>query len=177
MAGPDSTKFTYSSPIPKGCPPGKLGLTLFCPVSVPDIYSSKITYLPFRRRHIHQGFSSLTPVKYDPLICYFNQTIGKVQIRDKPSNLLCSAYLAIYSPWMCEYFNLVAVRGLWLTGTSIMLKSSYVPVELGKPPSLTIVISTGRNHIDRLTVKLSSSVTFRCQDVVLLEGKDETFSS
>ena len=57
-----------------------------------------------------------------------------------------------------------------------MLRYSYVPVELGKPPSLTIVISTGRNHIDRLTVKLSSSVTFRCQDVVLLEGKDEAFS-
>lgn len=57
-----------------------------------------------------------------------------------------------------------------------MLKSSYVPVELGKSPSLTIVISTGRNHIDKLTIKLSSSVTFRCQDVVLLEGKDEAFS-
>lgn len=56
-----------------------------------------------------------------------------------------------------------------------MLKFSYAPVELGKSPSLTIVISTGRNHIDRLTVKLSSSVTFRYQDVVLLEGKDELF--
>ena len=56
-----------------------------------------------------------------------------------------------------------------------MLKSSYVPVELGKSPSLTTVISTGRNHIDRLTVKLSSSVTFRCQDVVLLEGEDKHF--
>ena len=56
-----------------------------------------------------------------------------------------------------------------------MLKFSYAPVELGKSSSLTIVISTGRNHIDRLTVKLSSSVTFRYQDVVLLEGKDELF--
>ena len=56
-----------------------------------------------------------------------------------------------------------------------MLKSSYVLVELGKSPSLTIVVSTGRNHIDRLTIKLSSSVTFRCQDVVLLEGKGEAF--
>ena len=117
MAGPDSTKFTYSSPIPKGCPPGKLGLTLFCPVGVLDIYSSKITYPLFRYRHIHRGFSFLSPVKYDPLICYFNQTIGKVQIRDKPSNLLCSAYLAIYSPWMCAYFNLVGVRHLRSTGS------------------------------------------------------------
>ena len=58
-----------------------------------------------------------------------------------------------------------------------MLKSSYVPVELGKSPSLTIEISTGRNHIDKLTVKLSSSVTFRCQDVVLLEGKETFFMS
>lgn len=56
-----------------------------------------------------------------------------------------------------------------------MLKFIYAPVELGKSPSLTIVISTGRNHIDRLTVKLSSSVTFRYQDVALLEGKDELF--
>lgn len=56
-----------------------------------------------------------------------------------------------------------------------MLKSSYVPVELGKSPSLTVVLSTGRNHIDRLTIKLSSSVTFRCQDVVLLEGKVKLF--
>lgn len=32
VAGPGSTKFTYSSPIPNGCPPGKSGLTLFCPV-------------------------------------------------------------------------------------------------------------------------------------------------
>ena len=57
-----------------------------------------------------------------------------------------------------------------------MLNSSYVLVELGKSQSLTIVISTGRNHIDKLTVKLSSTVTFRCQDVVLLEGKDGIFS-
>lgn len=116
MAGVDSTKFTYSSSIPKGCPPGKSRLTLFCPVGVPVIYS-KITYPPFRYRRIHRGFSFLSPVKYDPLICYFNQTIGKAQIRDKPSNLPCSAYLAIYSPWMCEYFNLIAVRHLWLTGS------------------------------------------------------------
>ena len=45
-------------------------------------------------------------------------------------------------------------------------------VELGKSPSITVVISTGRNHIDRMTVKLSSFVTFRCQDVVLLETRD-----
>jgi hypothetical protein len=77
---------------------------------------------------------------------------------------------------MCEYFNLIAVRHLWLTKTfNHMLKSGCVPVELGKSPSLTIVISTGRNHIDRLIVKLSSSVTFRCQDVVLLGGKMELF--
>lgn len=123
MAGPDSSKFTYSSPIPKGCPPGKLGLTLFCPVGVLVIYIPRSPYSPLRYRHIHRGFSFLSPVKYDPLICYFNQTIGKVQIRDKPSNLPCSAYLAIYSPWMCEYFNLVAVRHLWLAGSfNYMLK-------------------------------------------------------
>ena len=116
MAGPDSTKFTYSSPIPNGCPPGKLGLTLFCPVCVSVIYST-IIYPHFRCRRIHRGFSLLNLVKYDPLICYFNQITGKVQTRDKPSNLPCSAYLAIYSLWMCEYFNLVVVRPLWLTGS------------------------------------------------------------
>ena len=116
VAGPDSTKFTYSSPIPKGCPPGKSGLTLFCPVGVPIIHS-KITFPSFRYRRVRRGFSFLSPVKYDPLICYFNQITGKVQIRDKPLNLPYSAYLAIYSPWMCEYFNLIAVRHVWSTGS------------------------------------------------------------
>ena len=118
MAGPDSTKFTYSSPISNGCPPGKLGLTLFCPVGVSTIYS-KITYPPSNYRPIHRGFLFWSPVKYDPLISYSNQVIGEVQIRDKLLNLLCSAYLAIYSPWMCEYSNLAAVRHLRLTGSFI----------------------------------------------------------
>lgn len=35
-----------------------------------------------------------------------------------------------------------------------------------------VVISTGRNHIDKLTIRLvSPSVTFRCQETILSEGK------
>ncbi|KIM49469.1 hypothetical protein M413DRAFT_60851 [Hebeloma cylindrosporum] len=45
-------------------------------------------------------------------------------------------------------------------------------IQLGKPQSLMVVISTGRNHIDKLTARLvSPSVTFRCQETTLLEDE------
>ncbi|KDR81848.1 hypothetical protein GALMADRAFT_240099 [Galerina marginata CBS 339.88] len=46
-------------------------------------------------------------------------------------------------------------------------------IELGKPQSLMVVLSTGRNKIDKLTIRLTSaSVAFRPQEAVLLEDQD-----
>ncbi|PPR03937.1 hypothetical protein CVT26_001142 [Gymnopilus dilepis] len=51
-------------------------------------------------------------------------------------------------------------------------------IELGKPQSLMVVLSSGRNQIEKLTVKLTSpSVTFRCQEAVLSDDQDvDTFN-
>jgi len=70
---------------------------------------------------------------------------------------------------MSKYPNLIEVRSKKnIDGASNPLPS----VQLGKPQSLMVVISTGRNHIDKLTIRLvSPSVTFRCQETILLEGK------
>ncbi|KAF8911173.1 trafficking protein particle complex subunit 10 [Gymnopilus junonius] len=41
-------------------------------------------------------------------------------------------------------------------------------IELGKPQSLMVVVSSGRNKIGKLTIRLTSpSVSFRCQEAVL----------
>ncbi|KAF8968386.1 trafficking protein particle complex subunit 10 [Flammula alnicola] len=46
-------------------------------------------------------------------------------------------------------------------------------IELGKPQSLMVVLSTGRNKIDKLIVRMTSpSVTFRCREAILLEDQD-----
>lgn len=70
---------------------------------------------------------------------------------------------------MSEYRNPIEVRSkFFICGAS----NPFLPVQLGKPQSLMVVISTGRNHVDKLTIRLvSPSVTFRCQETILLEGK------
>ncbi|KAF8162886.1 trafficking protein particle complex subunit 10 [Crassisporium funariophilum] len=51
-------------------------------------------------------------------------------------------------------------------------------IELGKSPALMVVLSTGRNHIDQLIIRFSSSVTFRCQQAILLQDEEvESFEA
>ncbi|KAF4615296.1 hypothetical protein D9613_003220 [Agrocybe pediades] len=52
-------------------------------------------------------------------------------------------------------------------------------IELGKPQSLMVVLSTGRNNVGKLHVNLTSpSVTFRCQEAVIVEEQsDEIFNA
>lgn len=46
-------------------------------------------------------------------------------------------------------------------------------IQLGKPPSLMAILSTGRNHVSRISFRLSApSITFRCQEAAL--GKNAT---
>ncbi|KAF8810122.1 hypothetical protein BYT27DRAFT_7135471 [Phlegmacium glaucopus] len=135
VAGRDSTKFTYSSPIPDGCPPGKLKLTLFCPT-----YSSGLFAL------------ESSEIRSSHLLLQSNYRKGSNKSQaSKPSLLRVP-------------------RDLLALDVQI---SQSDRIELGRSPSLMVVISTGRNHIERLTVRLSSSVTFRCQDVVLLEDEHD----
>jgi hypothetical protein len=48
-----------------------------------------------------------------------------------------------------------------------------VLVELGEPPTLLLAVSSGRNHVTKVTIRLASSgVTFRLEDVYLHEGKE-----
>lgn len=57
-----------------------------------------------------------------------------------------------------------------------ILKKNFVPAVLGKPQSLTVILFTGRNHIQKASVKLSSpfektSVIFRCGEAILENGE------
>lgn len=55
-----------------------------------------------------------------------------------------------------------------------IFQTNISSVQLGKPQSLMIVLSTGRNHIDKLALKLSSpSVAFRCKEAILMETEGE----
>ncbi|KAJ7905373.1 trafficking protein particle complex subunit 10 [Mycena olivaceomarginata] len=48
-------------------------------------------------------------------------------------------------------------------------------IELGKPPSLLVAVSTGRNRVAKASIKFHvPSVTFRYQQVTLTDGKNET---
>ncbi|PPQ67646.1 hypothetical protein CVT25_012674 [Psilocybe cyanescens] len=51
-------------------------------------------------------------------------------------------------------------------------------IELGRPQSLMVVLSTGRNNIGKLIMRLTSpSVTFRCREATLLDDQDvDTFN-
>ncbi|KAJ6630673.1 trafficking protein particle complex subunit 10 [Mycena sp. CBHHK59/15] len=43
-------------------------------------------------------------------------------------------------------------------------------IELGKPPTLLVAVSTGRNHVAKASIKFSApSVTFRCLEVTLCD--------
>jgi len=54
----------------------------------------------------------------------------------------------------------------------LLIISNQLPVVLGESPSLMVVVSSGRNHLRKLRVKISSPpVTFRCREAVLQEGK------
>ncbi|KAJ3509402.1 hypothetical protein NLJ89_g5241 [Agrocybe chaxingu] len=47
-------------------------------------------------------------------------------------------------------------------------------IALGKPPLLMVVLSTGRNHIQKMAVRLTSpSVIFRCEEAVLQDDEED----
>ncbi|CAA7265369.1 unnamed protein product [Cyclocybe aegerita] len=47
-------------------------------------------------------------------------------------------------------------------------------IALGRPPLLMVVLSTGRNHIQKMAVRLTSpSVIFRCEEAVLQDDEED----
>ena len=50
-------------------------------------------------------------------------------------------------------------------------------VELGEPPMVLVAVSSGRNHVSGVTLKLSASgVTFRLKDAYLHEGRQDMYA-
>jgi len=120
------------------------------------------------------GLISLNPVKSALLTSSYNSTTANRHLSNQ-NHHRSFAYLETYSPLMCGYLSPIKV---YHHLSFSVCNLTHLTVALGKPPSLMVVVTTGRNHIKNMMVRPSApSITFRPEEATLQDGKNGVFVS
>jgi hypothetical protein len=151
--------------IPNGCPPGKSTYTLFCSVCV-VLLNPILGSLCFKTHASGTFLLETSEVRSTHLLLQTNYRKTN-KGPSSPSPLLVRVP---HDPLALDVRISQSNRSKLYTD-DCRHHTDHFSVELGKPQSLMVVLSTGRNNLDKISIKLTSpSITFYTRDTVLLAG-------
>lgn len=169
--GRDTERCTFSTSV-SGLPPGKTTLTLFCPVS--SLGSINYRSLTVLVQAVAAGLYLLDSSELRMAKLYLRWQHKKPSSKAFPSRKETKVLVRVPKDLLALDVNISQPeRSKFVFSSVFFWTADDCEVELGEPPTILVAVSTGRNHVVKAFVKLSSSgVTFLPKDAYYNGGGD-----